>query len=133
MVAFGASFINMLQNMTKAMAPDTLEINPIQEVDDGYGHNVQTYPHSAVYYQGRIQEVTRVPGTPDMVGSTMVVGNFIIKLEADAIVPQKAQIVPVYFDGNGNVSTYGDIYQVENVYEDKQDKLSLSVYCYRIK
>lgn len=134
MRGFSQSYIRALQRGTGDMLPDVCEVMPFVDTVDRYGSNVQDFQRTdpPTMLRCSVQEVTRVPGTPDIGNTSMVVGNFQIRMEVKlgAVVPQKSQIV-VQPDPSRNVE--GGTYETENVYSDKADKLTVVAYCYRMK
>ena len=113
------------QTIMKNWYPDSCEVRLEVDITDAYGTVQQSYPQQSppVFYRGHLREVERIPGINQEAGDVFTVGNFIIHLEADAIITEKAQIIV-----NG-----GDTYQVENVYQDKANRFSTQCYCYRVK
>jgi len=113
------------QSIMKNWYPDSCEILPQTDVLDSYGTVGQQYlsQEPPVFYRGHLREVERIPGLDVEAGAQFTVGNFIIHLEADAILPEDFAIRV-----NG-----GDMYMVENVYKDKANKFSTQCYCYRVK
>lgn len=127
---FSQDMINLLSDMNVGMYQDSCQINPMVEVDDGYGNDIQTYPSTNNIVMGSVQPVVRIPGTPEGGASTLTVGEYTIKLPVGTQLPpvdQKCQIVVTSPRGNSGV------YQVMNAYNDKQDRISDEVYCYKVK
>ena len=113
------------QTILKNWYPDSCEVRLEVEARDQYGTVGLTYPPQSppVFYRGHLREIERIPGIDETAGAMFTVGNFIIHLEADAIIQEKAVIIV-----NG-----GNSYMVENVYQDKANRLSTQCYCYRVK
>ena len=63
MQPFSQGTITELQGMTTDMYTDNIEVNPMVEIDDGYGNTTEKYPHSSYVVKGSLQEVVRIPGT----------------------------------------------------------------------
>lgn len=123
---FSPAAIAMLQDMTEAMLVDNIEINPMVERDDGYGTDIEEFPHSGVFVKGSVQAVIRIPGTPEIGSTTTSVAGYVLKLAAHAPLPFEPQKCQFIVNG-------GDTYEAENVYRDKADRLTISVYCYTVK
>jgi len=127
-------FIGALQRGTSEMLPDLCEVMPLVDTTDAYGSDLQVYASTSppTILRCSVQEVTRVPGTPDAADTTIVVGNFMVRMEVKlgASVPQKSQIV---VQPNPARNVEGGLYETENVYSDRADKLTVVAYCYRIK
>lgn len=123
------TFIKTVQNMFSGMMEDDCEINPVVKVDDGFGTDTFQFPHSNNIVKGSLQDVLRIPGTPETGDTTVIVGNYIIKLpwdvkiEVEPDVPTKQCQIVV----NG-----GAKYQVMNVYTDKSDRLTVCCYCFEV-
>lgn len=134
MRGFSQKFINALQRGTSGMLTDICEVMPFTDMKDVYGANIEDFASTVppTILRCSIQEVTRVPGTPEIGGTTAVVGNFQIRMEVKLgmVVPQKSQII---VQPNLANSVPGGTYETENVYSDKSDKLTVVAYCYRIK
>lgn len=122
---FSDDFIAELQAANAEMYKDWVEINPVVETSDGYGHAVQKFPSTGNRVRGSLQPVIRVPGTPEGGGTTTVVGDFMIKLPAGTVLPAQPQKCEFVVNGGGR-------YQAENVYSDKADRLSTQFYCVRV-
>jgi hypothetical protein len=121
-------FLSSLQQSTEDTYEDDCEINPMVEVPDGFGNSVEKYPHSGYVVKGSLQEVQRVPGTPEGGSTTLVTGNYLIKLPWDAKIEfndQESQKGQIVVNGVG-------VYQVMNVYGDRHRRLSKSAYCYKV-
>lgn len=125
MSPFSAETIGILQGMTAEMFVDEIEVNPLIESQDGYGNDIETYPGTGNKPLGSLQEVQRIPGTPEIGATTTVVGEFVIKLPAGTMpfpLPKKCRFI---VNGRGQ-------YEAMNDYVDRSDRLADTIYCTRI-
>lgn len=130
MTPLNPTFVRTLQDSHSSMMVDDCEINPLDADGDGYGTDVNVYPSTGNIVKGRLQDIQRIPGTPEAGDTSITIGNYIIKLpwdvdiETEDHIPTKQCQIKV----NG-----GTVYQVQNIYKDKADRLTVAAYCYEVR
>lgn len=125
MLGPSARYTAIAQRIFTNWFKDSCEILPETDVRDAYGTIAQKWASTnpPTIYRGHLREVERIPGINQEAGAVFTTGNFIIHLQADAVISGKCAVRV-----NG-----GDLYVVENPYTDKANRFSNQYYCYRVK